>query len=99
MTEEDIRDALREVIDPELGIDIVDLGLVYGIEVAGNDVRVALTRTTPSCPLGELISDEAEAAIRARVPGVDACQIDLVWEPPWSPDRMSEAALRLLGGA
>ncbi len=93
---ERITTALRAVIDPELGLDVVDLGLVYGIDIDGHDVRVALTMTTPACPLGEHIVHDARARL-AEVDGIATARVDLVWEPPWSPDRMSDAAKEALG--
>lgn len=88
--------ALRDVIDPELGLDVVELGLVYDVAVDGSDVRVALTMTTAACPLGEHIADQAEARVRG-VEGVSHAKVDLVWDPPWSPARMSERARTALG--
>lgn len=93
---ERITAALREVIDPELGIDVVDLGLVYGVDIDGADVRVQLTMTTPACPLGDHIVNDAEARIEA-VEGVASVSVELVWEPPWTPDLMSDAAREALG--
>jgi metal-sulfur cluster biosynthetic enzyme len=92
-----VRDALRLVIDPELGVNVVDLGLVYRVDVADRDVRVALTMTTPACPLGDALVAEAEEAIRTRVPDAARVQVELVWDPPWSPSMMSDAARERLG--
>jgi metal-sulfur cluster biosynthetic enzyme len=96
-TSNDILDALRAVIDPEIGMNVVDLGLVYEAAVRDGDVHVALTMTTPTCPLGESICDEAERAIRQSVPGVKSVSVDLVREPPWQPSMMSTAARERLG--
>jgi metal-sulfur cluster biosynthetic enzyme len=90
------REALRDVIDPEVGIDVVELGLVYGIEERNGRLKVSLTMTTPACPLGEQIVAEAEARLR-RVPGATDAQVTLVWEPPWDPSRMSAKAKEQLG--
>jgi len=98
MTEAAVRQALSEVIDPEIGVNIVDLGLVYGIEVDEARVRVAMTMTSPACPLGDYLKDLADGAIRRGVPGVQDVEIVLVWEPAWDPDRMSDAARRQLDG-
>lgn len=92
-----VRDALRQVIDPEVGIDIVELGLVYDVDVRQGDVRVAVTMTSPACPLNEYIITNAEAAIRREIPGVGSARVELVWDPPWRPEMMSEAAKRQLG--
>lgn len=89
-------EALRDVIDPELGLDVVALGLVYGVDVRDGDVTVELTMTTPACPLGEQIVEDAERCLLA-VDGVQSATVRLVWEPPWTPDRMSEEARRALG--
>jgi len=96
-TEEAVREALRSVDDPEVGISIVDLGLVYRIDVAPERVRVEMTMTTPACPLGDLIMDNARRAVGALLPdGVDV-DIELVWEPMWTPDLMSESARQTFG--
>ena len=92
-----VRDALREVIDPELGINVVDLGLVYRIDAEPDRLSVAMTMTTPACPLGEHLAAQAEAAIRRAAPQVAEVQVRLVWDPPWSPDLMSLDAKRRLG--
>lgn len=97
MVADEIRAALREVIDPEVGVNVIDLGLVYGLEVDGEDVRVQLTMTSPACPLGAHLRAEAEAAIRRRYPAAATVTITLVWDPPWSPERMSEEGKRALG--
>lgn len=96
-TEERVREALRSVDDPEVGMNIVDLGLVYRIDIAPERVRVELTMTTPACPLGELITDNARRAVAAALPQDLAVEVVLVWEPPWTPDRMSESARQTFG--
>lgn len=88
--------ALRSVIDPELGIDIVALGLVYGAERAGDRALVKLTMTTPTCPLGETITQDARAAL-VSVPGVNVAEIELVFEPRWTPERLTPEARAQLG--
>ena len=99
VTADEVREALRDVIDPELGINVVDLGLVYEVQVQDGNVSVAMTMTTPACPLGETLSEQAEATIRQNVPGVKSVTIDLVWDPPWRPSMMSDAARERLGWA
>jgi metal-sulfur cluster biosynthetic enzyme len=96
-TETDIREALRHVIDPEIGVNVVDLGLVYRIEVAGARVRITMTMTSPACPLADYLKDLAMSAIRRHVRDVLDVDIDLVSKPPWSPDMMSDEARRQLG--
>jgi metal-sulfur cluster biosynthetic enzyme len=92
-----ILQALRDVIDPEIGMNIVDLGLVYKADIVNGHVDVALTMTTPACPLGESIVEESKVAIQRHVPGIRSVSVDLVWEPPWQPSMMSDAARRQLG--
>jgi metal-sulfur cluster biosynthetic enzyme len=89
---ESLKDALREVIDPEVGMNIVDLGLVYRIEADERSIQVDLTMTSRACPLGESIVAEAEAALETCVPRSTMVEVSLVWDPPWSPARMSEEA-------
>lgn len=96
-TDSQIRDVLKEIDDPELGINIIDLGLVYAIDVSGGIVHIKMTMTTPACPLHAYLSAAAEEAIRARFPGITQVEIKLVWDPPWEPAKMSPAAKRQLG--
>ena len=96
-TEEAIRAALRNVIDPEVGMNVVDLGLVYGIEIAPNRVRVNMTMTTPACPMGSMITEDAREAIRDIAPEAAEIDVQLVWDPPWSPALMSEHAKQHFG--
>lgn len=91
-SEEDVRNVLHNVIDPEAGLNIVDLGLVYGVEISGNKLRVDLTMTTPACPMGNMIIDDVRRALAGLVPADAEIAIELVWEPPWSPDKMSDHA-------
>ena len=96
-TDTDIREALRHVVDPEIGVNIVDLGLVYRIEVEGARARIAMTMTSPACPLVEHLKDLATSAIRRHVPDVVDVDIDVVSEPQWDPEMMSDEARRQLG--
>jgi metal-sulfur cluster biosynthetic enzyme len=98
ITEAAVRDALRNVIDPELGINIVDLGLVYGVEIDDSRVRVVMTMTSPACPLGDYLKDLVDSTVKWRVPDVREVEITLVWEPPWNADMMSVDAKRQLDG-
>ena len=91
-TEDTIRDALRSVVDPEAGLNVVDLGLVYSVDVSAERIGVRMTMTTPACPLGDIIVESMRNAIRAAAPQVPDIQIELVWDPPWNPDMMSEIA-------
>jgi metal-sulfur cluster biosynthetic enzyme len=92
-----VRDALRQVQDPEAGMNIVDLGLVYGIEVSDAAVRVDLTMTSAACPLADLIVDEVSAAVASVVPPATGVDVALVWDPPWTPERMSDLAREHFG--
>lgn len=85
-----IRDILRQVVDPELGANIVDLGLVYRIEPGPDRVLVEMTMTSPACPMGDMIVDDVNGALTAALPQTCRPEVHLVWEPPWSPDMMSE---------
>lgn len=96
-TEERIREALCSVDDPEVGMNIVDLGLVYRIGVAPQRVQVEITMTTPACPMGDMIIDNARRAVVAVLPQNVAVEVALVWEPPWTPDMMSESARQTFG--
>lgn len=96
-SEEVVRDALRGVIDPEVGMNVVDLGLVYGIEIAPGRVRVSMTMTTPACPMGSMITEDAREAIRDIVPEAAEVDVQLVWDPPWSPALMSAHARQRFG--
>jgi metal-sulfur cluster biosynthetic enzyme len=96
-TDTDIREALRHVVDPEIGVNIVDLGLVYRIEVEGARARIAMTMTSPTCPLVDYLKDLVTSAVRRHVPDVVDVDINLEWEPPWDPDMMSDEARRQLG--
>ncbi len=90
--------ALRAVLDPELGIDVVSLGLVYETSREGDRARVVMTMTSPACPLGEVLVEDARTAIESMVQGVRHVDVELVFEPPWTPDRMSPEARRQLSG-
>ena len=87
---------LFDVIDPELGVNIVDLGLVYDIEVADGSVAIEMTLTTPGCPLGGFIEDSIQACLHS-LPQVRDVAVRLVWDPPWDPQVMSDAAKEELG--
>jgi metal-sulfur cluster biosynthetic enzyme len=94
--DQDVLDALRVVKDPEIGVSIVDLGLVYRARRTPEEIDVALTLTTPSCPLSELLVQDAREILQTRFAATPAIRVELVWDPPWTPDRMSEAARQLL---
>jgi metal-sulfur cluster biosynthetic enzyme len=91
-----VRDALRSVIDPELGINLVDLGLVYDVAVSDGIAYVTLTTTTPACPIGGFLEDQVRFAV-LRLPGILGVETEIVHEPRWSPALMTDHARRLLG--
>jgi len=88
-----VRDALRQVIDPEVGVDIVSLGLVYAVEVDGASVTVTFTLTTPGCPLRTIMTQSVSATVYA-LPGVEHVNANLVWEPRWHPGLIEQGALK-----
>jgi len=96
MTDSDVRDALRLVLDPEIGVNIVDLGLVYGIHIEGETVRITMTMTSPTCPLRDYLCDQIVTAVRDQLPNVHDVAVEIVSDPPWSAERMSEAARQQL---
>lgn len=87
-TQEEVLKALEVVKDPEIGYNIVDLGLVYDVDINGERVDVTMTLTAPGCPVAGMITDQATSVIRS-LPGVREAEVHLVWEPFWTPDRMS----------
>jgi len=94
---EQVIDALRTVFDPEIPINVVDLGLVYGVDIAGDgNVTVRMTMTAPQCPMSGYLTQEAEQAVRG-VPGVRDVQVELVFDPPWEPSMIKEDALKTAG--
>jgi len=96
VTAEDVEDALSNVIDPELGLDFVELGLIYGIEVDGGHVHVTFTLTSPGCPIGPQVSEQIEEFV-GELDDVDEVTSSMVFNPPWTPERMSEDAKFALG--
>ncbi|HEY3076815.1 MAG TPA: metal-sulfur cluster assembly factor [Burkholderiales bacterium] len=97
MRQEELRSALASVEDPEAGMNILDLGLVYSIVAEPGRVHVDMTMTSPACPVASYLVDEAGAALRDIVPEGTDVQVELVWEPPWTPDRMSAEAQTRFG--
>jgi metal-sulfur cluster biosynthetic enzyme len=93
---EDVEAALTNVIDPELGLDFVELGLIYGIEVAGGDVHVTFSLTSPGCPIGPQVSEQIEEFV-GDLDGVTSVESTMTFAPAWTPDRMSEDAKFALG--
>jgi metal-sulfur cluster biosynthetic enzyme len=95
-TKEEVVDALRAVEDPELGMDIVELGLVYEVEVEGPKVKVIHTLTSMGCPVGPMIQENIDEIARS-MPEVEDVEVELTWDPPWSPEKMSDDAKFILG--
>ena len=96
-TKEDVLVALHRVEDPELGMDIVDLGLVYDVEVDPTKVKVIHTLTSMGCPAGPMIQDDIATTVRETFPDVEDVELELTWDPPWTPDKMSDDAKFILG--
>jgi metal-sulfur cluster biosynthetic enzyme len=93
---EDVEAALTNVIDPELGLDFVELGLIYGIEVNAGDVHVTFSLTSPGCPIGPQVTEQIEEFV-TELDGVNSVESTMTFSPPWTPDRMSEDAKFALG--
>jgi len=96
VTKNDVVEALRQVEDPELGMDIVDLGLLYDVEVAGSKVKVIHSLTSMGCPAGPMIQEDIGRVARG-VPGVEDVDVELTFDPPWTPEKMSDDAKFILG--
>ena len=92
-----VRKLLCRVIDPEAGLNIVDLGLVYRVDVAPQSVLIEMTMTSPACPLGQMITDEVKDVLGRALPPSCTTEVRLVWEPPWQQSMMSEAGKRHFG--
>jgi metal-sulfur cluster biosynthetic enzyme len=95
-TKEDVIEVLRGVEDPELGMDIVDLGLLYDVEVEDSNVKVIHSLTSMGCPAGPMIQEGIHEAV-AALPDVENVEVELTWDPPWTPDKMSDDAKFILG--
>jgi metal-sulfur cluster biosynthetic enzyme len=91
------REALRQVDDPEAGMNIVDLGLVYSVEVGAASVKVEMTMTTAACPMAQMLTEQARSVLVGIVPEGTAVEVRLVWDPPWTPDKMTGIAKEHFG--
>ena len=98
VTHDEVMDTLKQCYDPEIPINIVDLGLIYGVSIEGRTVNVDMTLTAPGCPMHSLIARDVKQKVES-LPEVDEAVVRVVWDPPWSPDRMSEEAKKKLGFA
>ncbi len=95
LTEEAVMEALKTVVDPEIPVDIVNLGLIYDVSISGRNVSIKLTLTTPGCHMARTIAYQAQEAVRAL--GAEDVKVEIVWDPPWNPDMMSDEAKQKLG--
>jgi metal-sulfur cluster biosynthetic enzyme len=96
LTKEDVVEAMRQVEDPELGMDIVDLGLLYDVDVEGSKVKVTHSLTSMGCPAGPMIQEDIYR-VASELPGVENVEVELTWDPPWTPEKMSDDAKFILG--
>lgn len=96
MEKETVMEQLKQVHDPELGVNVVDLGLIYGVTVEGGHIRIRMTLTTPGCPMHEAIVGGVHRVLDNQ-PGVESVDVDVVWEPRWTPDMMSPEGREALG--
>ena len=96
ITKELVLQKLSEVVDPEIGLNIVEMGLIYSVEINDDSVNVKMTLTAPGCPLQNTLVSIAKDAVQ-NIPGVKSVNIQIVWDPPWHPSMMSEEAKRKLG--
>ena len=95
LIESEIYEVLRECYDPEIPVDIVELGLVYGVEVEGNSVNIIMTLTSPGCQMSSMIRENIEDKLLG-LPDCEQANVEIVWDPPWTPHMMSEAARKKL---
>jgi len=95
--EQRIEDALKTVVDPELGVNILDLGLVYGIDIGEDKTVITMTMTSAACPMHNMLAQMAENAVHEALGGDREVEVKVVFDPPWNPDMMSDEARRLLG--
>jgi len=97
LLEQKIKTALKQVKDPELGINVVDLGLIYDLKFEIDQATVVMTMTSPSCPMNAFLSDSVKKRILKEIPEINSVEVEIVWDPPWNPQRMSIEARRILG--
>ena len=96
VTRDSVIEIMKQVYDPEIPVNVVDLGLVYGVEVSEGDVHVLMTLTAPGCGMGPMIAQQAEWAI-SELEGVEDVEVEMTFDPPWSPDLITEDGKKLLG--
>ena len=93
--EKKIWDILKKVLDPEIGLNLVDLGLIYGVDINDDDVVIKMTLTTPGCPLHARLSEQVSNLVKST--GAKSVKVELVWDPPWNPDMITEEGKKFLG--
>lgn len=96
VTKQDVMKALKKCYDPEIGISLVDLGLIYDVKIDKNKVNIKMTLTTPRCPMHSFMVNDVEEKVK-KVKGVKEVKVELVWDPPWTPDKMSKEGKKKLG--
>jgi metal-sulfur cluster biosynthetic enzyme len=96
VSKEDVMKALKECYDPEIGISVVDLGLIYDVKVDKDKVHIKMTLTTPGCPMFSYLTQDVQNKVK-KIKGVKDVKVELVWDPPWNPDRMSKGVRKKLG--
>jgi metal-sulfur cluster biosynthetic enzyme len=96
VTKEKVMEVLKNVIDPEIGINIVDLGFIYGVDIKGKEIHVRMTLTTPGCPMHSMFVHEVKQSLESAFDDAEV-EIEMVFDPPWTPDRMSNEAKKKLG--
>ncbi|MGC9108490.1 MAG: metal-sulfur cluster assembly factor [Infirmifilum sp.] len=97
ITKEAVIEALKEVYDPEIPFNVVDLGLIYGVEIEGKKVKIRMTLTAVGCPLSYFLVEMVKDVVKEKVPGIEEVEVDLVFDPPWTPDRVNPEVRKLLG--
>lgn len=96
VTKQDVMKALKNCYDPEIGISLVDLGLIYDVQIKNDKVHIKMTLTTPGCPMHAFMVNDVEEKVK-KLKGVKEVKVELVWDPPWTPDKMSKEAKKGLG--
>lgn len=96
ITEEEVMEVLKQCYDPEIPVNVVDLGLIYNVSIEDGTVDVEMTLTAPGCPMHTLIARDVKQKLES-IPGLKKANVKVVWDPPWTPDRLSEEAKKILG--
>ncbi|MCJ2555170.1 MAG: iron-sulfur cluster assembly protein [Candidatus Thermoplasmatota archaeon] len=95
-SEQEVMDVLKKCYDPEIPINVVDLGLIYGVDIEDGKVKVSMTLTSPGCPMHTMISEDIQRKL-LKLEDLDEAEVEVVWEPPWNPEKMTETAKKMLG--